>query len=210
MMSAMNKKPRRFFYLEWIALNAITVVMSWYVAWTLISLIETVVGGTIQVGGQSRITEDFLFVYVLFPTIGLFVGVIQYILLRRYLQHIGGWIAATFLGWLMPFIIGFIIVTFLTPGNSTVWITLGMLLVGTMIALPQWWILRQQVLHASWWILAYGFGWGMIGLLNLVTTEPFAVLMGIALVPAVTTGIACWALLDRLPKHVVKSSISNH
>jgi peptidoglycan/LPS O-acetylase OafA/YrhL len=162
-MSAINKAPQRFFYLEWIVLNAMTVVMAEYIAWALISLIESVIGGTIQVGGQSRITEDFLFMYVFSPSIGLLTGIIQFILLRRYLPRMTGWIAATFLGWLMPFVIGFIITRLFTPGNSTVWIVLGMSLLGTMMALPQWWILRKRVRHASRWVLSFGLGWGIVG-----------------------------------------------
>ncbi|MCJ7569149.1 MAG: hypothetical protein MUO58_16645 [Anaerolineales bacterium] len=208
-MSAINKKPGRFFYLEWIFLNAITVVMAWYVAWTLISLVVNVFGDTIQVGGQSRITEDFLFMYVLFPIIGLLTGTIQFILLGRYLPRMAGWIAATFLGWLMPFVIGFIITRLFVPGNSTVWIVLGMLVLGTTIALPQWWMLRKRVLHAWWWVLVFGLGWGMVGLLNLVTSEPFPVLLGIAVVPAIATSIACWLLLDRLPNHELSSRTSS-
>ena len=207
-MSAINKIPQRFFYLEWIVLNAITVVLAWYVSWALISLIEDVVGG--MVGGQSRTTEDFLFLYVLFPIIGLLTGIIQFVLLRRYIPRLAGWIAATVLGWLMPFVIGFIITRLFVPGNSTIWIMAGMLLIGTMIALPQWWQLRQRVLHASWWVLAYGLGWGTVGLLNLVTSEPFPVLLGIAIVPAIATSIACWQLLDRLPKHDLESRTSSH
>jgi hypothetical protein len=208
-MSATTKIPQRFFYLEWIVLNAITVVLAWYVAWALISLIEDVVGGTILVGGQSRHTEDFLFLYVLFPIIGLLTGIIQFVLLRRYVPRLTGWIAATFLGWLMPFVIGFIITRLFVPDNSTLWIVLGMLLIGMMIALPQWWQLRQRVLHASWWVLAYGLGWGMVGFLNLVTTEPFPVLLGIAVVPAIATSIACWQILDRHPKYEINSRVSN-
>lgn len=209
-MGAINKVPQRFFYLEWIVLNAMTVVMAWYIAWALISLIESVIGGTIQVGGQSRITEDFLFMYVLFPSIGLLTGIIQFVLLRRYLPRMTGWIAATFLGWLMPFAIGFIITRLFTPGNSTVWIVLGMSLLGAMIALPQWWILRKRVRHASRWVLSFGLGWGMVGLLNLVTSEPFPVLLGIAVVPAIATSVACWILLDRLPTHNFESHAASH
>lgn len=208
-MNATSKRPHRLFYLEWIVLNASAVGIAWYVAWALISLIESVVGGTIQVGGQVRITEDFLFLYVLFPIIGLSTGIIQFLLLRRYVPRLSGWIAATFLGWLLPFVIGFVVTRLLVPGNSTVWIVVGMFLIGTTIALPQWWVLRRRVLHASWWVPAYGLAWGTVGLLNLVSSEPFPVLMGIAIVPAIGSSIACWQLLGRLPEHDVDSHASS-
>ena len=209
-MNANNEKPRWSFYLGWVVLNFIAVVMAWYIAWALISQITKFIGGTIQVDGQSRITEEFLFLYVFFPIIGLLIGIFQYTLLHRYLPHMAWWIAATFLGWLMPFVTGSIIIAMLSQKNDTFSIMLGMLLIGATIVVPQWWMLRQRVCYAAWWILAYGFGWCVTGLLNLVTSEPFPVLLAIALMPAIATGIACWLLLDWLPKHELKSSISSY
>ena len=205
MMIANNEKPRWFFYLGWVVLNIIAVVMAWYIAWALISLVTNIVGDTIQVGGQFRITEDFLFLYVLLPIIGLFTGIIQYTLLRRHLPRMAWWIAATLLGWLMPFVTGYFIIAIFAQKNDTFSIMLGMLLIGATIALPQWWMLRQRVHHASWWILAYGFSWWMMGLLNFVTSEPFIVLLAIALIPTRVTGFACWLLLDWLPNHELSS-----
>ena len=210
MMIANNEKPRHFFYLGWVVLNFIAVVMAWYIAWALISQITNVVGDTIKVRGQSHITEDFLFLYVLFPIIGLLTGILQYTFLRRYLPRMAWWIAATFLGWLTPFVTGFFIIAFLAKKNDTFSIVLGMLLIGATIVVPQWWMLRQRVRYASWWILAHGFGWCATGLLNFATSEPLPVLLAIALMPAIATGIACWLLLDWLPKRKLENSISSH
>ena len=204
-----NEKPGWFFYFGWVALNVVAVIMAWYIAWAIISEVTEIVGSTIQVGGESHITEDFLFLYMLLPIIGLLTGILQYILLRRYLPQMVWWIATTFLGWLMPFVIGFIISRLFVRGNSTVLIMLGMFVLGTTIALPQWWLLRKRVLLAWWWVLVFGLGWGMVGLLNLVTSDPFPVLLGIAVVPAIATSIACWLLLDRLPNHELSSHTSS-
>ena len=210
-MIANNEKPRWSFYLGWVVLNFIAVVLAGSIAWILISQIVKIVGGTIQVGGQSRITEDSLFLYVLFPIIGLLTGVFQYILLRQYLPHMAWWIAATLLGWLTPFVTGYFIIAIFAQKNDTFSIMLGMFLIGTAIVVPQWWMLRQRVRYASWWILAHGFGWCITGLLNLVTlSEPFPVLLAIALMPAIATGVACWLLLDWLPKHELKSSAPSY
>lgn len=208
-MLSKNEKPPWFFYVGWVVLNVIAVVMAWYIAWALISEIIRIVGGTLQVGGRSRITEDFLFLYVLFPIIGLLTGIFQYALLRRYLPSMAWWIAATFLGWLMPFVTGCFIITILAQRNDTFSLMLGMFLIGVTMAVPQWWMLRVRVRYSPWWILAHGLGWSMTGLLNLITSEPFLVLLAIALIPAIATGIACWLLLDRLPKHGLKSSIAS-
>jgi hypothetical protein len=207
-MSAILKKPGRYFYLGWVLQSPICVVMAWYIAWRLISQIVNLVGDTIQVSGQSHITEDFLCMYVLFPIIGLLTGTSQFLLLRRCLPRMAGWIPVTFLGWLMPFIFGFIITRLFVPGNSTVWLVIGLFVIGTAIGFPQWWMLRKRVLHVWWWVPAFGLGWGMVGLLNLVTSEPFPVLLGIAIVPAIATGIAVWLLLDWFPRHELSSRTS--
>jgi hypothetical protein len=139
--------------------------------------------------------------YLLFPFMGLLTGFVQYILLRRYLPRMAWWIGATVLGWTMPMLVGRIITPLLERGNSIFPIMLGMLLIGVIIALPQWWLLRQRVRHAWWWILASGLGWSLIGLLRQLTSEPSLVLLVIGLLPAIAAAAACWLLLDRLPSY---------
>jgi hypothetical protein len=204
-MTITSKKPPWFFYFGWVALNVIALIMAWYIAWAIIDQVTEIIGDTIQLNGESRITEDFLLVYVLFPVIGLLTGIFQYILLRRYLLHMRWWIAATLVGWLMPFVIS----AFLASSTSIVLILLGLLLIGATMVLPQWWILRQRVRHASLWLIAWGLGWVMVGLFNLITSEPIPGLLAIALMPAITTGIALWLLLDWLPNRELKSSTSS-
>ena len=186
MMIIANEKPGWFFYFGWVALNASAVIMAWYITFAIMDLVT----------GE----DDSLIFILLFPIIGLLTGILQYILLRRYLPHMVWWIGATFLGWLMPFVIGFIVTRLFVPGNSTVWIVLGMLVLGMAIALPQWWLLRKRVLHAGWWVLVFGLGWGMVGLYDLLTlSDLFPVVLGFAIVPAIATSIACWLLLDLFP-----------
>lgn len=201
-MNTNSEKPGWLFYSGWIVLNVIAVVIAAYLAWILVSLAEKIVGGRIQVAGQSHITEDFLLLYLLFPLIGLLTGLVQYILLRRYLPRLEWWVGATLLGWLLPFAVGSVFAAILSPGSETdtVWLMSGSALIGGSIGLPQWLLLRQKVTHAVWWLLAYGFAWAMMGSLNGITSEPFAVLSALAFMSAVTTGIACWLLLDWLPQ----------
>lgn len=194
--------PRWVFYLGWVVLNLIAIVMAWYVAWAIFSQITNIVGGTIE--------DSFLFI-VLFPIIGLLTGIVQYTLLRRYLPHMAWWIAATFLGWLTPFATGSLLTTFLGGRNDAFSITFAMLLIGATVAVPQWWMLRKRVRYASWWILAHGFGWSVIGLSSLAAPgEFFPVVLAFALMLAIATGFTCWLLLDWLPKYGLESSISSH
>ena len=196
MMIITNEKPRWFFYIGWVALNAIAVIMAWYITFEIMDLVT----------GE----DDSLILILLFPIIGLLTGILQYILLRRYLPHMGWWIAATFLGWLMPFVWFFIFSRLFIPGSSTVRIVLGMMVLGTTVALPQWWLLRKRVQHAWWWVLVFGLAWGMVGLYDLWNPpDLFPVVLGFAIVPAIATSIACWLLLDRFPNHELSSRTSS-
>jgi hypothetical protein len=197
MMISNNEKPHWFFYLGWVVLNFIAVVIALYIALALI----------------SKITSEDDFLDVFFPINGLLTGILQYTLLRRYLPHMAWWIAVTFLGWLTPFATVYFLITFLGLRNDTFSMMFGLLLVGATVATPQWWMLRKRVRHASWWILAHGFGWSVTGLSSLVTSRLdnlFPVLLAFALMLAIATGFACWLLLDWLPKNELKSGAPSY
>ncbi len=193
-----NRKPRWFFYPAWFVLSAISIPIAWNIAWAPVSLVEKVVGDTIQVGGRTRITEDFLMSYVLFPTLGLLTGFLQYLLLRRYLPRMGGWIAATAGGWLLPFAViaplGVLLPSF------DVNVILAAALYGGSIGLIQWLVLRRRVRRAGWWILANVLGWEMAGLATGETISSTLDTLAIVLLPPIVTSIAWWLLLDRLPR----------
>jgi hypothetical protein len=70
-MMTNNRKPGWFFYPAWVVLSAISIPIAGAVSWVLISLGGKVVGGTIQVGEQTRITEDYLSTYILLLVLGL-------------------------------------------------------------------------------------------------------------------------------------------
>lgn len=207
MLTANLEKPRWTFYLGWVVLNSLAIVAAWFLAWGLISLITRIVGDTITIAGEPRIIEDFLLLYVFFPIVGLLAGFLQFLLLRRYIPRLSGWILATFFGWLMPFITGFFILTVLGMENDPVSVMVGLLLIGASIAVPQWWLLRQRVGFAFWWILAYGFSWGLAGLLYLITTENPPALLALVLLPAMATAAACWLLLDWYPRQQQHSTV---
>ena len=120
-MMTSNTRPRWFFYPAWVASSAISIPIAGAIAWALVSLVEKVVGGTIQVGGHTRITEDYLSAYILLLVLGLLAGFLQYLLLRRHLPRMGWWIAATTLGLLLGLVGGRLLFRTLHSTRDSMW-----------------------------------------------------------------------------------------
>lgn len=203
-----NRKPKWFFYPGWVVLSAISFPIAFVIYWVLISQINKAVGSTIQVGGQPRITEDFLLPYILWPAAGLVTGLLQYLLLRRCLQRMGWWIAATTLGLLLGLIGDRLLSRTLygTLDVDSIWFeTLMTALVGGSMGLAQCLVLRQRVRHAAWWVLANVLGWGILGWGAAAFSNQMVIpAVGIMLMPGIATSVALWLLLDRLPYGKVK------
>jgi hypothetical protein len=202
MMMTSNRRPRWFFYPAWVALSAISIPIAGVVAWALVSQVEKVVGGTIQVGGHTRITEDYLSSYILIPMFGLLAGFLQYLLLRRHLPRMGWWIAATTLGLLLGLVGGRLLFRPLHSTLDSMWFGILMtVVIGGSMGLVQWLMLRQRVRHAAWWILANVLGWGVVGWGAATLSNQMVIpAVGILLVPGIATSIALWLLLDQLPR----------
>jgi hypothetical protein len=146
MMIADSRKPKWFFYPGWVVLSTLSIPIAWLISGVIISQIERVVGGTIEVAGRTRITEDFLFEYVFVPILVLLIGLLQYLLLRHYLPRIGWWIAATALGWPLGIAVvylGYAIWPVALNANS-MW---SAMLIGAVTGLALWWLLAHLPQH---------------------------------------------------------------
>ncbi len=186
-MTIAKRNSEWLFYAGWIILGAISLPIAFGVSGIIISLVEMGIGDTIQVEGRTRITEDFLFDYIFWPIVGLVTGFLQYLLLRRYFQQISMWIVATTFGWFLAIFGGM----FLSR-----WSVIGtMILVGGIIGLAQWLVLRRHVERAIWWIPANLLGWGLVG---LIIGGPLTGLLGLIIfgtMPAIATSVVLWLLL---------------
>ncbi len=191
-----NRKPKWIFYPAWVVLSVISIPIAWVIAWAIISQVEKAVGGTILVGGQTHITEDYLFGYFFLPALGLLTGLLQYLLLRRYLLRIGWWIAATVLSWLLLLVVLGLSALF----TFTLSIALAGVVIGGAIGLPQWLVLRQRVRRAALWILASVLGWGVALLLTDGAISSQQEVLSVVLLPPTAASIAWWLLLDKLPQ----------
>lgn len=100
------------------------------------------------------LTADSMGVSMLF--IGLGMGLGQWLLLRRYLDHIAGWILATGLGMFLAGLFRWSLPPDTPPG------LIGPLTVPVSaftLAVCQWFVLRRRVPHAGWWVVICTAGW---------------------------------------------------
>ena len=210
MMQTDNRKPAWLFYPGWVALSAISIPIAWSITWAIVSRIVQVVGERIQVAGESHITEDFIGGYVLLPMLGLLIGVLQYLLLRRYLPRMVWWIPATVLGWALPLLLGLASVGWLPAlAMDPVWSgALGFALIGASIGVCQWLVLRRRIHRATLWVLASILGWGMSGVVSGETISSQLDVIALALLPPTAVSVAWWLLLDKLPTRNLRSTDS--
>jgi hypothetical protein len=200
MKASTQRMPGWMFILGWMGLSIFSLLLAWWATWAILKGIQDVVGGTIQVAGQTHITEDYLAFYVLIPLVGLFSGLLQFLLLRLFISRPGGWILATFLGWMVLFaILG--ILSILNPtGWAVVTVPFLFSIAGGVVGLAQWRVLKSQVRLAGWWILISGLAWGLTGLIIGTTISEAYDFWVLLLLPALATGLGLWLLLVRLPR----------
>jgi len=197
------KRPDWFFYPGWIGVSILAFPLAWFAYFLVIGLITGWVGDTIYVNGTRHITEDYLFLYIFFPTVCLISGILQYGLLRRYVPKMGGWVLASMAGCLLAFAMMFLLQRVFTAALFLWNGALAFAAIGGMIGLSQWVFLRRRIPKAGWWVPASMLGWGLAVLGSLTEVRngsAFAQLITFSLSPAVFASFAWWYLLKPRPE----------
>jgi hypothetical protein len=194
-MSANSTKPHLPFYLLWILLTLLCIPIAFFLDLAILRIIIHFVGDVILVDGTRRITEDYLGIYTFIPIVSLLTGVVQYLLLRRYLAHMGWWVVATIGGWLVGMSLTLI------PGWfhwTTSWshLDLAFVIMGSSIGVWQWLVLKRCLPRAGWWIGANVAGWGLVALITEGNSLGQFGLLAFGLSPACVTALML-ALLIR-------------
>jgi hypothetical protein len=193
------KRPDWFFYPGWVMASILAITLSWFAYFLVIGIVTRWIGHTIQVNGQTRITEDYLFFYIFLPMLGLLSGILQYSLLRLYIPKMGGWILATMAGYLLVFVALVLLTRIYEEAFLTLWNgTLAFAAIGGVIGLSQWVFLRLRIPKAGWWVFASILGWSLAVLGRLTPVRngsALAQLLTTVLLPAIVAGFAWWFLL---------------
>lgn len=187
-MYQINDPPRWPFYLLWTLGPLLGMPLAFVLDLALLRIISGVVGDYVIVNGVRHITEDYVGVYLFLPLAGLGTGILQAVLLRRYLSSVAGWIVATVGGWLLGAALSHI------PGwmhwtNALLTADVALLAMGSAIGAGQWLALRRWAPHAGWWIGATCVGWGLVALVtNLPAFGPLD-LLSLGVLPAGVTAL---------------------
>jgi len=211
MKASAQRMPGWMFIFGWMGLSILSMLLAWGLTVVILKAIQDVIGGTIQVVGRTHITEDYLAPYIIFTLVGFLSGLLQFLLIRKFISKAGGWILATFLGWIIPFV-SVELLSVLDPTGLLVNIFLAvpllLILAGVALGLEQWRVLKSQVRHAGWWILISGLAWGLTGLIIRSTISEAYDFWVLLLLPALVTGLGLWWLLGWLPWR--DESVSNN
>jgi hypothetical protein len=193
---------RDVLYVGWLFSGVVSFFITFVIAIVMsVFVIEKVVGDTIVVAGQTRITQDSMLAYAFIPWFGMVIGVIQYLLLSLRLPRMGWWILTTTLGWSLVFLgLG---LRYNPLGNvviiESVWYSMAAgIIIGLIIGLAQWGILQVHLPHAAWWIPVNMLGFGVAGLIFDGISSIWEALVAFT-ATSFFTGILLWLLFDKLP-----------
>ena len=193
------KKPERSFYLGWIVLTSLCVPIAYFLSIITLKIITNIVGDYVFVNGVRHITEDYLAMYVLVPSMSLLTGALQYGLLRQYLTRMGWWVFVTVAGWFLGVLL-IVLPSWLgwtdAPLNN---LDLIFLVMGLSIGMAQWLLLRRRLARAGWWIAANVVGWGLLGLITLGNALGQYGLFTLGLLPACATATVLALLMNQAP-----------
>ncbi len=106
--------------------------------------------------------------------IGIVVGLLQWLVLRSLFRQAGWWVLLSAAGWATGYAV-------FEALQLDIIVFQGMM-IGTVMGLVQWSVLRQWVHRASWWIPISGLGWAVGPILSpLLTGAVVGAVTGFAL-----------------------------
>ncbi len=195
MVNIETKKPGVQFYVAWVLFSFLSAITAFVVYLVFMKVYNAFAGSWIVIDGVAHIAEDYLLPYILWPMYGLLYGYLQYSLLRRYFPRMGWWFVATAASLSINFLVfdvGMFIASSLGIAITSVWLpVIQLTLVGGILGIAQWLVLRSHIKNAFWWIPANMIGWGVVGFMGALGT--FALLV----YPGVVPSLALYFMLNQ-------------
>jgi len=183
------------FWLQWVLASTVGMFVAFYMCFFIGAI-------TYDVGGE------WLTDLVCGIVLGIGVGILQWLVLRRRVSGVGWWVLASAAGGYGILQAGFLgfSQSLESYGLLLSWtgvVALGGAVTGTL----QWLVLRGQVSRAGWWVLASTVGWGLSVTVARVfpwgvddTDALWALVVTAAVLGAVTGGALVWLLRQPVPE----------
>lgn len=202
MISKSQKIPAWMFIFGWMGVSLLAFLLTWWGTILILKGITNILGDTILVAGQTRITEDLLAMYVIILLVGFFSGLLQFLLVRLLISRAGWWILATLLGWLVVLAL-VLFFSWIDPlgfvPNSSLPVFILFLVIGGILGLAQRLVLKNHVRQSAWWILISSLAWGLTGLIIGSTISEAYDFWVLLILPGLVTGVGLWWLLVGQP-----------
>jgi hypothetical protein len=181
-----------------------------WLGWVVASTVGVVVGSIMGIISLFLTGEEFgewLAFLGWGIMLGVGVGILQWLVLRRRVSGVGWWVLATAAGGYGIFQASFILIeeslSFGLLLSSTGVAALG----GAVTGILQWLVLRGKVSRAGWWVLASTVGWGLSMAVSIAVPSGVTDdidFMGLvvtgAVLGAVTGAALVWLLRQPVPE----------
>jgi hypothetical protein len=125
--------------------------------WVLVSTLGFLIGGTVgtALGGALFSAEgNVVALAVAFAVTGAGTGTAQWLVLRQHLARAGWWILATAICFALFGVV---------DGADAVRFAAIFVVVGAVVGVAQWLVLRQHLSQAGWWVMASTLSFALFG-----------------------------------------------
>jgi hypothetical protein len=131
-------------------------------------IVATAIGWSAGEAVASLVPEDTVLLGTLHSAvIGVLLGTVQWLILRRHIETAGRWVLATVVGSAVGGAVG-LAASF--AAGATVIQPWALLPFGVALGVCQWFVLRTHVPGSGWWMLAYALGLPLSFVVGLVVS----------------------------------------
>lgn len=181
------------FWFGWVLANTVGAVAGFPLAIAVLQVIAV----------ATAVGERAIFPYILFPVVGICIGGMQWLILRRYTAGANLWVLATAAVW--PLCYAFIGLSIRGaieiggfPFTSLASWVVTFALIGAALGSIQWLVLRRHFSQAGWWVLASAAGFALFAAFGS-QIDILALVALLGAIPGATTGAALVWLLRQSP-----------
>jgi hypothetical protein len=174
------------FWVLWVVASIAAILVGVAALYALIFLAKAIVPG---------VNEDRLFGAVMFPVLGVLLGLFQWLVLRQRVRRGGWWVVATVMGILvgMAAAAGIIAVwqrVLLQKLNMEQVAPIVLAVFGLSLGLVQLPVIHRYIRRPALWVSASAIGWLGLGLVIGQSIDRTTDILALGAVPAIVTGLA--------------------